>query len=314
MAAASGSPTNLFMPTSITGRTALRRRRAEHVATLFDKIMPTRSFKDKTVVITGAAGGLGRALSASFGKAGAKIIGLDIDEIGLSQTEEHLQQAGISFFGLICDITQSETTHSAIHKILQKYGAIDVLINNAGISHRSAFLRTDPAVIRKVMAVNFFGAVNCTHAAMNSLVENRGQIIVISSVAGFSPLIARTGYAASKHALHGFFESLRVELKEKGVSILMVCPSFIETNIIKNALDGDGKPVRHEQVVIGKRMQPEEAAQAIFEAASKEQKLLILGATGKLAYWTHKLSPQIYATIMARQLQDEIQQSQKVKP
>ena len=103
-------------------------------------------------------------------------------------------------------------------------------------------MATEPAVIRRVMEVNFFGAVHCTRAALGDLVRTRGLIVAISSVAGFSPLIARTGYAASKHALHGFFDSLRTELVDSGVDALLVCPAFIATGIERNALGADGAP------------------------------------------------------------------------
>ena len=106
------------------------------------------------------------------------------------------------------------------------------------------------------MAVNFFGALHCTHAALDELVARRGMVIAISSVAGFAPLIARTGYAASKHALHGFFDSLRTEVEPLGVKVLLVCPSFIETGIEKNALDGHGGPARHAQSIVGVRATP----------------------------------------------------------
>jgi short-subunit dehydrogenase len=106
------------------------------------------------------------------------------------------------------------------------------------------------------MEVNFFGALHCTHAALEDLVARRGMVIAVSSVAGFAPLVARTGYAASKHALHGFFDSLRTEVEPLGVKVLLVCPSFIQTGIEKNALAGDGSPVRHPQFIVGGRSTP----------------------------------------------------------
>lgn len=269
--------------------------------------MPKRDFKNKIIVITGAAGGLGQALCRRFGAAGAAIVGLDKAAAPLEQLAQDCKQAHINFTGHVCDVTDFEATQKMTHRTLQQFGRLDVLINNAGISHRSRFSRTSINVIQQVMAVNFFGALHCTTAALPALMQSKGMIIVLSSVAGFSPLIGRTGYAASKHALHGFFESLRTEVNGEGVHILMVCPSFIATPINKNALGGDGKPVQHEQIIVGKKMPPEEAAQRIFNAASHEKKLLIIGKTGKLAFWMNKLLPQIYRVGMARRLKAEIE-------
>jgi len=139
------------------------------------------------------------------------------------------------------DVADDADCVRAVGDCIARYGRLDVLVANAGISHRSAFASTDAAVIRRVMEVNFFGAVNCTRAALPHLRSVRGAIVAVSSVAGYSPLVARTGYAASKHALHGFYDSLRAELAEDGVDVTLVCPSFVATGIGRNALGGDGR-------------------------------------------------------------------------
>ncbi len=206
-----------------------------------------RNFADKVVVVTGAAGGLGRALCLCFGLAGARIVALDRDSGPLDELLASLHQAGVAAIAVACDVTVEADCQRAMAAATQSFGGIDVLINNAGISHRSAFAHTDTDVIRRVMAVNFFGALHCTHAALDKLLARRGLVIAISSVAGFAPLVARTGYAASKHALHGFFDSLRTEVEPLGLKVMLVCPAFIQTGIDKNALGGDGLSVRHPQ-------------------------------------------------------------------
>jgi short-subunit dehydrogenase len=175
------------------------------------------------------------------------------------------------------------------------------------MSHRSGFSDTDPAVIRRVMDVNFYGAVHCTKAALPHLLERRGLVIVISSVAGYTPLIARTGYAASKHALHGFFESLRTELGPQGVHVMMVCPSFIATQIDRNALGGDGRPVRHAQVTVGRPLTADAAAQQIVTGAARQRRLLLVGRTAWLAWWVSRLAPSLYEKLMARRLRGELE-------
>ena len=268
--------------------------------------MTQRDFSGRVVVITGAAGGLGRALARAFAAAGARIAALDRDAAGAEDLATELRAQGSQALGLACDVADAAACARAMGEVMRSWGQIDVLVNNAGITHRSAYRRTDPAVTRRVMEVNFFGSVHCTRAALDALLESRGLIIVISSVAGFAPLIARTGYAAAKHALHGFFESLRTELAEDGIGVLMVCPSFIATGIDRNALGGDGRPVRHGQQIVGVRAQAEDIAAEILHAARNGKQLLLPGRMAKLSWWVSRIAPRYYARVMARRLRAEM--------
>ncbi len=263
-------------------------------------------FRDKIVVVTGATGGMGRALCRRFGQAGAKIALLDLHLEVLEIFARELENTGIQALALPCDVTDETVCRAAMQKIVERFGGIDVLINNAGITHRSAFEKTQVQVFRKVMEVNFFGALHCTQAALPALLASRGMIIVMSSIAGFSPLFGRSGYSASKHALHGLFESLRTELGDKGVRAMMVCPGFTATNIDKNALDGDGRPTIHPRSTTGKIATPEEVADAIYLAAVKNKRLLVLSRVGKLAYFVSKFFPAYYERAMARRLRHEL--------
>lgn len=265
-----------------------------------------RNFSGKVVAITGAAGGLGRALAIAFAGAGARVAALDCDAAGAEALAAELRSAGRQAQGLACDVTDAAACERAMAAVIESWGSIDVLINNAGITHRSAWRRTDPAVTRRVMEVNFFGSVQCTRAALDALVASRGLIIVISSVAGFAPLIARTGYAAAKHALHGFFDSLRTELADDGVGVLLVCPSFIDTGIDKNALGGDGGPARHAQQIVGVRARPAAVAAEVLRAAERGGQRLLSGRLAKLSWWVSRLAPGYYARTMARRLRAEL--------
>ena len=269
--------------------------------------MTQRDFLGKVVVITGAAGGLGRALAISFAGAGACIAALDRDAAGAEALAAGLRSEGRQALGFECDVTDAAACERAMAAVIGAWGRIDVLVNNAGISHRSAYRRTDPAVIRRVMEVNFFGSVHCTRAALDALCASRGLIIVVSSVAGFAPLIARTGYAAAKHALHGFFDSLRTELAEDGVGVLLVCPSFIDTGIDKNALGGDGAPAHHAQQIVGVRALAEDIAAEILHAAQYGKHMLLPGRMAKLAWWVSRIAPRYYARAMARRLRGEME-------
>lgn len=267
----------------------------------------SRDFRGKTVVITGAAGGIGSALAYRFGQSGAKLGLLDMRSEGLEALSADLRARDIDNVAVACDLTHAEECQTAIDSLVKSFGGIDVLINNAGITHRSAFSDTSLEVFQRVMAVNFFGSLYCAKAALKSLIDRSGLIIVVSSVAGFSPLYGRSGYAASKHALHGLFDSLRTELVQAGVDVMIVCPGFTATGISTSALGGDGGITDHPQSTFGRIAKPADVATAVFEAASTGRKrLLILSPVGKLTRIVHKIFPGIYERLMSRSLSSEL--------
>ena len=265
------------------------------------------SFQGKVVVVTGAASGIGAAICQRFGEAGSKLGLLDMDEARVKTTADELKEAGIDAVGIRCDVVDEAQCTSAIEKIIDCYGGIDILVNNAGITQRSAFVDTKTSVYRKVMAVNFFGSLYCTKAAIDSLIARRGIIVVIESLAGVSPLLGRTGYCASKHALHGFFTSLRSELRDTGVHIMLACPGFVKTNLQTRALDGDGQVTQHPQSLVGKPTSAAKVAEDIYNGILKKRHLLVLTPVGKLAYWVSKLAPVLYERLMARQVREELE-------
>lgn len=269
--------------------------------------MKKRNLKGSVVVITGAAGGLGKALAFRFAAAGCRLALMDKDAEALGNVQEELRSREIEVITKAGDVSVFEDCNRFISLAEKTYRGIDILINNAGITHRSAFRETDYRVFHRVMEVNYFGAVHCTKASLENLIENRGMIVAISSVAGFAPLLGRTGYSAAKHALHGFFESLRTELYGTGVDILIVCPSFIATDIEKNALGENGKPTQHPQSRVGKRISAEEASERIFQATEKRKRLLILSPVGKLSYLMMKIHPPWYEGIMRKSLSSELE-------
>jgi NAD(P)-dependent dehydrogenase (short-subunit alcohol dehydrogenase family) len=269
--------------------------------------LPRRSFRGATVLVTGAGSGLGRATAHAFAAEGSRIVALDRDASALAALGAELEGRGAGHLELACDVTDAAACARAIEAAVQRFGRLDVLVNNAGMSHRSSFAATGLDVIRRVMEVNFFGAVNCTKAALPHLVASRGLVIAVSSVAGYTPLIARTGYAASKHAVHGFFDSLRSELGPQGVDVTVACPSFIATNIGVNAIGGDGRPVRHAQVMTGRPLTPEAAAAALLDGAKAGRRLVLIGPTARQAWLLSRLAPALYERIMARRLRAELE-------
>jgi NAD(P)-dependent dehydrogenase (short-subunit alcohol dehydrogenase family) len=263
-------------------------------------------FSGKVIAVTGAASGIGLAVCRRFGRAGGRIAMIDRDEEGAQQQAEALRQAGVEAAPFACDISLEEACHGTVQSVIDCYGGIDLLVNNAGITQRSAFVDTKTEVFRKVMAVNFFGALYCTRAAMPALLARKGSIIVISSHAGYAPLLGRTAYSASKHALHGLFETLRTEVRDQGVHVMMVCPGFTRTNLQDRALGADGQVTRHPQSKVGREDTPEKVAEKIFMGLAKRKQLLVLTPVGKMTYWLSRLAPGLYERIMARQLKEEL--------
>lgn len=266
-----------------------------------------KDMRGKVVFITGAAGGLGQAFARRFAAAGAHLALADLDAAAVTALAGELAVAGTRSLSLTLDVTDPAACRTAVQRTVDALGGLDVLINNAGITHRSAFADTEIAVFRRVMEVNYFGSLNCAHAALPALLRRRGQIVVISSVAGFAPLLGRTGYAASKHALHGLFGSLRAELAAGGVSITLVCPGFTSTGIATAALDGDGALTSHPQSTLGRVASPEEVAEAVFAATTRRRPLVVLSSVGRLTWWVSRLFPGLYERLMARSLRRELE-------
>ena len=167
--------------------------------------MARRDLSGGTAVITGGAGGLGAALGEAFAAAGCAVALLDLDADEAERRAAALRESGARALGIGCDVTDPGACAAAADRVVVELGGPAVLVNNAGLTHRSAFADTDLDVLRRVMEVNYFGALNCTRAVLPALLRTRGALVVLSSVAGFAPLLGRTGYAASKHALHGAF-------------------------------------------------------------------------------------------------------------
>jgi NAD(P)-dependent dehydrogenase (short-subunit alcohol dehydrogenase family) len=254
------------------------------------------------VLISGAAGGIGSAIARRYARDGARIALLDLDKEGLVSLADALSRDGASTLRLVCDITDEEACRRAVERVVGAWGRLDVLVNNAGRTHLSFVDETDASVFRRVMEVNFFGAVHLTQAALVPLAERGGSIAVMSSVAGFGPLSGRSGYAASKHALHGFFDSLRGELRAAGVSVTLVCPSFVRTDIGASALGADGGPATRARTEMGTPMEPDEVAEAVYRGVRRRRRLVVVPAMGRLAYLVSRVAPGLYERLMLRKL------------
>ncbi|MFH1981779.1 MAG: SDR family oxidoreductase [Pseudomonadota bacterium] len=268
--------------------------------------MAKRNFKDKTVVITGGASGIGLATAQRFARAGARLALIDADGDGLARCAEDFRRQGVPVEAITTDVTSQPDCAAAMDRIIARFGGIDVLFNNAGITQRGAFRDTDVSVYQRVMAVNFFGALYCTKAAIDSLIARCGVIISNESIAGVAPVLGRTGYCASKHAMHGLFTSLRAEVRHLGVHVMIVCPGFIKTNLQTRALGCDGTVTRHPQSHVGRHDTAENAADAIFRGAERERPMIVLTPVGKLGVLLSRFVPAFYERQMTRRLKSEL--------
>ena len=248
-------------------------------------------FKDKVVVVTGGTEGIGKALIETLIPLGAKIAtcGRHHDKL----YELQMRYAGTLFHAIACDVSKEQDCKRFIESTIKVFGGIDILINNAGISMRALVKDVDMEVMKKVMDVNFYGAVFCSTFALPSITERKGSIVGISSIAGYRGLPGRSAYSASKFALQGWLEALRIEMMDDEVNVMWVCPNFVTSNIRFAALDHEGMPRNESTMDESKMMTAEECAQIILEAIEKKKRSLILTFTGKRTVLMNKLFPSL---------------------
>lgn len=261
--------------------------------------------RGNVVLITGGSSGIGRALAFSFGKAGGKIVITGRQEAPLREVSHELTAAGIENLALVADVSERADNERMVRETIARFGRLDVLINNAGISMRAMFADADPDVLRKVMDINFFGTVYATHYALPHLLKTRGSIVGISSIAGYRGLPVRSGYSASKFAMNGFLEALRTELLHEGVHVLTACPGFTTSNIRFTALGASGEVKGETMRDETNMMSAEEVADRILAATKARKRSLILTAQGKLTVFLNKWLPGLMDKLVFNTLAKE---------
>jgi short-subunit dehydrogenase len=250
------------------------------------------AMKDKVVIITGASSGIGLATAREFAAAGARVVLAARRADLLEGLEAELKARGYDALAVVTDVTREEDCRMLIEKTIEKYGRIDILINNAGLSMRALFRDVDISVLRRLFDVNFWGAVQCTKYALPWLIKSRGSVTGVSSVAGFVGLPGRTGYSASKYALHGFLETLRIENLKNGLHVLILCAGFTKSDIRKRALTADGSQQGFTPREEEKMMMPEDVAKAIIKALRKKRNYVILTLEGKMTALVKRIAPR----------------------
>lgn len=249
-------------------------------------------FKDKVAIVTGASSGIGLATATLLAKYQAKVVLAARSEDKLNELSRQLSQYS-EVISVKTDVSNQEDCRRLIEKTIQKFGRIDILINNAGISMRAMFKDLDLSVIHRLMDVNFWGTVYCTKYALPYLLESKGSVVGVISTAGYKGLPGRTGYSASKFAINGFLDTLRSEHLYDGLHVMIYAPGFTASNIRKTALMADGSIQGETPREEGKMMTSERVGEIMLNHIRKRSRRATLTFTGKLLLVLTRLFPTI---------------------
>jgi short-subunit dehydrogenase len=248
-------------------------------------------FKNKVVIVTGGTDGIGKALVEELIKEGAKIstCGRNHDKLYQLQT----QYPSADLHTMLADVSSENDCRRLVEMTHKMFGGIDILINNDGISMRAELKDASVDVIKKVMEINFFGSVYCTKYALPFLLDKKGTVVGVSSIAGYRGLPGRSGYSASKYALQGWMEAIRTELLDSGVNVMWVCPGFTTSNIRNAALNKEGEAQGESPMDEDKMMTAQECAKRILSAIEKRRRTVVMTFQGKRTVFLNKFFPAL---------------------
>lgn len=255
-------------------------------------------FAGKVVLVTGASSGIGRALAVKMGQAGAKVGVVARRGDRLRALTQELGE-GVSMMGFEGDVSDATFCNKAVAELVEAFGGLDVVVNNAGISMNALFEEADLEVFHRMMNVNYFGSLHMAKAAMPHLERSGGGLVFVSSIVGKRGFATRSGYCASKFAVHALFESLRVEWADKGIHVGIIAPGYTDTEIREQALGKNGEPRQSTGKTVGDVMSAEDAAEAICKMAALRQREVILTRGGKFMVWLNKLLPAVADRVAA---------------
>ncbi len=249
-------------------------------------------FRDNVVVLTGASAGIGLELARQLSSLGANLVLAAREPTPLELAAASCRALGAQVVAVQADVSDSEQCRRLIEAAVETFGRIDTLINNAGISMHARFDElSDIHAVDRITRINYFGSVYCTWYALPHLKRSKGRIVGVSSVTGKTGVPTRTLYAGTKHAMAGFFDSLRIEMKDSGVSVTMIYPAFVATDIAERALGPDGQPLGNRPVHKGKVMQVDDCARRIIEAAAGRAREVVMTRRARLGMILKVLSP-----------------------
>ncbi len=250
-------------------------------------------FKDKVVIITGASSGIGEAVAREFARNGSRVVMAARSESKLAEIADDIRSSGGYAEFIRTDVSIEDDCRRLIEFAIKKFGTINILVNNAGLSMRAAFDDVDLRVLHKLMDVNFWGTVYCTKYALPYLVANKGSLVGVSSVAGFHGLPGRTGYSASKFAIHGFLETVRIENLKKGLHVMIIAPGFTATEIRKHALVADGSEQGESPRDEKKLDTPEYVAKWVLKGIRKKKRNKLLTWDGRFTALLQRIVPDL---------------------
>jgi short-subunit dehydrogenase len=258
-------------------------------------------FQGSVVVITGASAGIGLEIARMLAREGASLALAARNPALLGEAAESCRALGAKVLAVSTDVADREQCRELIEKTVTEFGRIDTLINNAGISMHARFdeLR-DIDAVERITAINYFGSVYCTWFALPYLKKTRGRLVAISSLTGRNGVPTRTLYSGTKHAMAGFFDSLRIELRDEGVSVTVIYPGFVATDIAERALGPDGKPLGTRPVVKNAIMTVEECARQTIDAIAHRKREVIMTRRARLGMLMKAIWPDIVDRIAER--------------
>jgi short-subunit dehydrogenase len=257
--------------------------------------------KGRRIILTGASEGIGRALALELAARGARVALAARDRHRLETLTQECRARGGEALAVPTDVTSEQDLEWLVTETVKSFGGVDVVIHNAGITMWSRFdALQDLSIFERLMEVNYLAAVRLTAMALPHLKQSRGLLVAVASLAGLTGVPERSGYAASKHAMIGFFDSLRIELAGSGVDVTVVAPDFVVSEIHKRAIGPDGEPLGESPMMQSKIMTAEECARRIADAVQKRQRQLLMSARGKWGRWLKLLAPSLIDRIAAR--------------
>jgi len=257
--------------------------------------------KDNVVIVTGASKGIGAELARQLAAKGARLVLAARNETELEAVAAECRKLGAHVVAIRADVTVERDCQALVAGAVLAFGRLDTLVNNAGATMWARFEDIDDvSILERIMQVNYMGAVYCTHHALPHLKQSKGRIVGISSLAGKVGVPTRTGYSAAKHAMAGFFDSLRIELDDSGVTVTMIYPGFVATGIRENATGPDGKPILVSPVKEGEVMGVEECARLIVRAVERRDREVVMTARGKMGQWLKLVAPSLVDRIAKR--------------
>lgn len=259
------------------------------------------SLQKKAIWITGASSGIGEALAYEFNKKGAHLILSSRRTKELERVKNACENHEETVRILPLDLAVPESLPAIAKEAVSLFGSIDMLINNGGISQRAYAVDTEMETVRRIMEINFFGTVALTKAVLPGMIEQQsGHIVVISSVMGKIGTKYRSSYSASKHALHGWFDCLRHEVYEHGISVSIVCPGFVKTNVTVNALTGEGEKYNKMEKAQKSAMPPKEFAKRLLPKLARGKDEIFIGGSEILTVYIKRLSPRLLNWVLKR--------------